>query len=125
MDVAVCIGKHCSKRPESPTLAMMLGASCDPVLVRCMGVCDGPVLAVTDGEGPDDVLILRRVRTPKDRRALQRLIGEGLTSKRIGKRTVTGKERRKAVDRVGRSLARRRRPLTLDAVNSPKRPGAG
>jgi hypothetical protein len=106
VNVAVCIGKHCSHRPESAQLVSMLSVICDPVEVRCLGICDGPVVAVTFGDSPDDVLVLRTIRKPKHRHAVERLIIEGKRPKTLKKRIVTGKKRRKSLARLHSNLDR-------------------
>ena len=99
LDVELCTGKHCSKRPEAPQLARFLAEVSAPIEIRCLGICDGPVIAVGSGHA---AIVLRHIRKPKDRRAVARLIDEGHITERLKKRTVTGTERRKAVDRLER-----------------------
>lgn len=106
LHVAVCSGRDCRQRDEHAELARDLATVADVTLVRCLGLCHSPVVAVVnhrDGES-----IFERVRSPKQRRDLLRYVAgrSRAPSKRLAKRLVTGKPRRRTSARLARRLAR-------------------
>lgn len=103
--VAVCAGKSCRRHEAYGDLLRDLGGVADVVTVRCLDVCDSPVVVV----GPDTErpIVLRKVRKRKQRRDLIALArGEPITA-RLREREVRRKRRRKALDRLVRALRTR------------------
>ncbi len=104
--IALCVGKACRKRSEFHELHAML-TGVPHLETRCLDVCKGPVVVVFADS--DDEIVLGRVRSPKQRRDLARVIVDGhRLSERLERRNVTGTKRRTALRRLHRSVRRYR-----------------
>jgi len=85
----LCTGKRCGREDAFNALAAELEEVAQVQPVRCQKVCCGPVVGCTvDGR----LEWFARVRKPKTRKALRRLVESGgpvpdrLTGRRVGKR---------------------------------------
>ncbi|MGH1506514.1 MAG: hypothetical protein ACRBI6_23390, partial [Acidimicrobiales bacterium] len=61
--VAVCAGKSCRRRSETTDLVRALDRSIATVKLPCIGVCDGPVVALRSSSGNE--VVVSKVRSPK------------------------------------------------------------
>lgn len=94
--IAVCVGSSCRKRREHPELLDGLAAAGVPAgLLRCVGVCDGPVVIVSPSAG--EPIVLRRVRSRKARRDLVRLARGRSLSGRLERHLIGQRKAAKAV----------------------------
>lgn len=102
VSVGLCSGKDCRKRAEYRDLRDALGAVAEVRSVKCLDVCDGPVIVVQhDGGEP---VVLRKVRTDRDQSELLAWVRVGeRPGRRLSKRIVGGKRRRKALARLARN----------------------
>ncbi len=102
--VALCTGKDCRGSAGFEALhAALSGVSC--VGTRCLDLCKGPVVVIDPRS--NDALVLAKVRSPKQRRELRRMIASGGSPRdRLARRVVTGSRRRTALRRLTISLRR-------------------
>lgn len=101
--VAICAGGHCRRHDGFAELRDELGGVASVCEVRCLDLCDSPVVVV--GPGDAKPVVLRKVRTRKQRRDLVAAVGGAPLTGRLKQRRVRGKRRRKALA----ELARQRR----------------
>lgn len=102
--VALCTGKDCRRRAEFEDLHDLL-TGIPHVETRCLGLCNGPVVVVDPRA--HHAIVLAKVRSPKQRRDLRRMIERGdRPTKRLAPRVVSGSKRRKALHRLSISLRR-------------------
>ena len=95
---AVCTGKDCRRSAGFEELQASLSGVAY-VETKCLDVCKGPVVVV-DPASPDAV-VLAKVRSPKQRRALLLLVARGGDPPdRLARRAVTGSTRRRALRRL-------------------------
>ena len=99
--VAMCVGSSCRKRPEHEELRSRLADTTHLRRISCVGVCSGPVVAVVPDNGAP--IMIRKVRSPKARRDLARLVRGRKLSDRLRRRLVTGANAAKAVRRTARA----------------------
>lgn len=90
MDVFVCVGSDCRKADAHQALQAVLDEVAQVRVVDCQKICSGPVAGVdVDGR----LEWFERVRSPKSRRALARLVRHGgplperLRKRRVAKRS--------------------------------------
>ncbi|WP_394933469.1 hypothetical protein [uncultured Ilumatobacter sp.] len=96
--VGMCVGKDCRKRCESAKVRTVLERGCDVVDLKCVGLCDGPVVvALIDSVKP---AVYAKLRTKKQRSLLVAMIsGDGRARKELAGRRVTKKKVAAAVVR--------------------------
>ncbi len=99
ISVGWCTGKDCRKTDRDGSLRGVVAERCDLVELKCLDLCDGPVLVVRPDA--DDALVFRKVR----KRAVVRDIVDHATegtplSAAAEKRRVTGRSRANALRRV-------------------------
>lgn len=99
--VALCSGKDCRRHDGYIDLRDAVRQVARVVPVRCLDLCDAPVVVVEPcSERPT---VYSKVRTAKQRRRLVEHLRGGQPMKR---RRVTGKPRRKALRRLAKQVAR-------------------
>lgn len=101
--VAMCTGKDCRKRCEFATVRSALDEQFDIVDVKCVGVCNGPVVVVDPHAAKPAVY--SRIRSKRERSLL---VGVAAGNKRAvkelaGRRVV----KKKPAVHVSRQLKRR------------------
>ena len=84
----VCRGKCCVKRGAYAKLLADVADVADVQLVRCQKICKGPVVGTEIG---GELERFRRVRGPKSRRAVVRLLRDGKLQRRLLRRRVRGR----------------------------------
>ncbi len=97
--VAVCAGKSCRRRSETTDLVRALDRSIATVKLPCIGVCDGPVVALRSSSGNE--VVVSKVRSPKARQDLLSAVAGKSVSDRLRRRSVGPKARKKALKRIG------------------------
>lgn len=102
--VAVCAGKDCRTRVEFDSLCTDLGRVASIDRVRCLGLCDSPVV-VLEPES-DRPVVLEKVRSEKQRRDVVAVVADGapLTA-RLKSRRPKRTQRDKALRRLRRGRA--------------------
>lgn len=101
--VAMCAGKDCRKRCEFPKMRDSLDKQCDVVDLKCIGLCNGPVVVV-DPAGAKP-LVYSRLRSKRQRSLLLSVVaGDKRAIKELAGRRVSKK---KAAALVSRQLKRR------------------
>lgn len=66
------MGKDCRKRNEVEKIRADLDGRCDVIEMRCVGICQGPVVvAHLETETP---VVFKKIRGKKDRKNLRRLL---------------------------------------------------
>jgi len=105
MEIAMCTGKSCRRRPESSALHDALAGHADVVDTSCLSICKGPVVVVEPrGDAP---LVLASVRSAKAIRDVSRMVADGRPpSRRLRERAAAGNKRTKAVQRAIRAARR-------------------
>ncbi len=98
--MAVCGSKDCRTRDGYADLLRELTASgqCQLVDSRCLDICSGPVVVVD--VGAERARVFRKVRRPKQRRDLVRLVVGRPMSDRLRRLQVTGSTARRARRRI-------------------------
>jgi hypothetical protein len=102
--VGLCAGRGCRKRCEFAKVQKALDRECDVLELKCIGLCDGPVVVVVH-PGPDSPAVYSKLRTKR-----QRSLIVGLASGDVGARKqLSGRkvDKKKAVTSVERQLKRR------------------
>jgi len=101
--VAMCAGKDCRKRCEFAKMRDSLDAQCDVVELKCIGLCNGPVVVI-DPERPKPA-VYSRLRSKRQRSLLLSVVaGDKRAIKELAGRRVSKK---KAVSSVARQVRRR------------------
>lgn len=106
--VAMCVGKDCRKRGEYAKLHDALDAACDLVDMACVGLCNGPVVALDPrGSQPE---VYSKLRSKRHRTlVIAAASGDDLARRNLsGRRVVKKKVVNKVVSRVSRPAQRRR-----------------
>ena len=103
--VAVCVGGHCRRHAGFAELRAELGAATDVIEVRCLELCDSPVVVV--GPGTAKPVVLRKLRTRKQRRDLVAVVGGAALTDRLQQRRVRGKRRRAVLAELARQSRRK------------------
>jgi (2Fe-2S) ferredoxin len=75
--IALCAGKDCRKRCEFSKIRVALDPHCDIVEVKCVGICNGPVVVVRPASKAP--IVYARVRTKKQRQQLLRVVVDNST----------------------------------------------
>lgn len=104
--MALCGGKDCRRRDEFGDLRDALRAVAAVATVRCLDVCDGPVVVV--GPRSPEPAVFEKLRSPKERRDLTAHVTGAAPTDRLERRRVTGKARRTALAEL--ATWRRRNP---------------
>ena len=103
--VAVCAGKDCRKRCEFEKLREALDQRCDVVELRCVGLCNGPVV-VLEPAGPEPA-VYSKLRSKRHRKLVfAAASGDATALRDLSERRVA---RKKVVSRVARQAKRRPR----------------
>src|SRR5688572_24077267 len=99
--VSVCAGSSCRRRDEQQRLVDAFDDDGVRIVwTKCLGVCKGPVATI---EAPGAKrLVLARMRSSKTIRDAVSLVRTGTLTDRLRSRRVTGRARRKALDRLDR-----------------------
>ncbi|MEP1122332.1 MAG: hypothetical protein ABJH68_00395 [Ilumatobacter sp.] len=101
--IAMCMGKDCAKRRESAKMRNALETECDVVDLKCVGLCDGPVVAIDPGARRP--VVYSKLRSKRQRRlVIAAALGERRARRDLAERSV---DRSKAVTRVSRQTRRR------------------
>jgi len=101
--VGLCTGKDCRKRCEFSKVQKVLDRDCEVVHLKCVGLCDGPVVVVEPHLARPSVY--SKLRTKRQRSLLSDLIsGDARARKELAARRVTKK---KVVAAVVRQVKRR------------------
>ncbi len=100
--VALCVGKDCRQRCEFAKVRKMLAVDCDVVELKCVGLCNGPVVVTDlDNSAPD---VYCKLRSKSDRRLLrERVTGDRRARKKLVDKRVA---RKKVLNVVSRQLRR-------------------
>ncbi len=101
--VALCAGKDCRRAEGYRELRSELGADADVSVVRCLEVCVGPVVVVELSKP----IVLRKLRTRKQRRDLVAVLNGAALSDRLDRRRVRGKSRRVALGELAKHTRRK------------------
>lgn len=101
--VALCAGKDCRKRCEFAKMRDVLEAQCEVLEVKCVGLCNGPVIAIdADANKP---LVYSKLRTKRQRKlVLAAVAGDSSARRDLAGRRVAKK---KVVVRVAQQVKRR------------------
>lgn len=103
--VALCAGKDCRKRCEFAKVRKVLAEDCDVVELKCIGLCNGPVMVTSvDSESPSVYVKLRDKRVRRvlvdlasgDRDAMEQLAGKKVDKKKTVNSVTRQLERRSA-----------------------------
>ncbi|HUF98797.1 MAG TPA: hypothetical protein VMM60_11775 [Ilumatobacter sp.] len=97
--VALCSGKDCRQRCEYAPLRRELKAVAAVQPVKCLDICDSPVVVISPHE--KDAVVLDKIRTATQRTDLVKVIGGGKLSKALAKQIVTGRRRTKVLGKLG------------------------
>ncbi len=97
--VALCSGKDCRKRCEYAPLRRDLRAVATVLPVKCLDLCDSPVVVVAPGR--KEAVVFDKIRTEVQRRDLIESLGGSKLSKELAKRLVTGRRRAKVLGKLG------------------------
>lgn len=101
--VALCAGKGCRKRCEFAEVRKVLDRDCDVIELKCIGLCNGPVVvAQPDTDSP---VVYAKLRSKRDRGLLVGLAsGDAQARRKLSSRKV---DKKKSVTAVTRQLRRR------------------
>lgn len=99
--MALCSGKDCHRHESYGELRDAVRSVATVIPVRCLDLCDAPVIVTGPRSSHPDVFA--KVRTPKQRRDLVAYLQGGA---RPTKRRVTGKARRKALAALAKQAKR-------------------
>ncbi len=98
--VVLCSGKDCRKRCEYAPLRRDLGTVATVEPVKCVGLCDSPVVVLRAGS--NDAVVLDKVRTDQQRDDLVATISGSKMPRSLQRRLVTGKRRKKVLAKLGK-----------------------
>ena len=102
--VALCSGKDCRTRCEYRKVRAALDEHCTVIDLKCVGLCDGPVVVAHPTS--DTPLVLSKLRTKRDRKQLVRLVaGDAELTGTLRGRVVSGGKQKKILRRVARTIA--------------------
>jgi|GEM_PF-974590 len=102
--VGLCAGRDCCKRGASVKVRDVLERECDVVDLRCIGLCNGPVVVIDPASSKPAVY--SKLRAKKQRALLIELVaGDARAREQLADRRVSKK---KVVAAVTRQLKRRR-----------------
>lgn len=98
--MALCFGKDCRQRCEFAKVRKMLALDCDLVELKCVGLCNGPVV-VTDLDANVPV-VYSKLRSKSDRRLLrERVNGDRQARKKLADKRIA---RKKVLSVISRRL---------------------
>jgi hypothetical protein len=101
--VAVCAGKDCRKRGEFAKLRDALDEQCDVTELKCVGLCNGPVV-VLDPQGAKPA-VYSKLRSKRHRKLLLAVAtGDARARRDLSNRRVSTK---KVISGVSRQAKRR------------------
>lgn len=103
--VALCAGKDCRKRCEFAKIRDALDAQCDVVELRCVGLCNGPVVVIDPA--CDKPVVYSKLRSKRQRKLVIAAAAGDTRARRdlSGRRVAT----KKVVGRVSRQTRRQLR----------------
>jgi predicted metal-binding protein len=96
--VALCSGKDCRKRCEYSPLRRELQEVAKVLPVKCLDICDSPVVVISPRA--KDAVVLDKIRTESQRRDLVKAIDGSHLSKALAKQIVTGRRRAKVLAKL-------------------------
>ncbi len=101
--VALCVGKDCAKRCEFAKMRTTLETECDVLDLKCVGLCDGPVVVIDPGARRPAVY--SKLRSKRQRR----LVLAAVMGERRARRDLAGNsvDKSKVLARVSRQTKRR------------------
>jgi len=97
--VALCSGKDCRQRCEYAPLRRDLKEVATVKSVKCLDICDSPVVVISPHE--KDAVVLDKIRTETQRKDLVKAIGGSKLSKALAEQLVTGRRRAKVLSKLG------------------------
>ncbi len=101
--VAMCVGKDCVRRGEFAKMRTTLEAECDVLELKCVGLCDGPVVVIDPAARRP--AIYSKLRSKRQRRlVLAAALGERGARRDLAGRSI---DKSKVVTRVSRQTRRR------------------
>ena len=102
--VAMCAGKDCRKRCEYSKMRRALEDGCTIIELKCVGICEGPVVVVCAGS--DNAAVFAKVRSKKQRDdVVVSAMGRRRPSRKLAELEVSSKDRREALRKVRRAIA--------------------
>ena len=96
--VALCSGKDCRKRCEYAPLRRELREVATVLPVKCLDLCDSPVVVMSPRD--KDAVVLDKIRTEAQRNDLIEALRGSKLSKALAKQLVTGRRRAKVLAKL-------------------------
>ena len=96
--VALCSGKDCRSRCEYSPLRRELQEVAKVLPVKCLDICDSPVVVISPRD--KNAVVLDKIRTEAQRKDLIKAIGGTKPSKLLAKHLVTGRRRAKVLGKL-------------------------